>query len=395
MGNVQTGALMHYRHRKQPSGIIDLIPDTTPANAGKAAAEARLSEAEAAHERALAFAREESDQALALVCADLAALQSAVAAASEAIASVLTVTGMQPALGCDAAASEAAGPAERKPEGPTGLRRRLSGQERSSAASPEEAACKVKWCSEAAAECIRRVCAEAASLAQERGRLASDLADSSANYQQATQRISVLTQQLAAATSAAHNATQRAQQAERANQQLTESEASLQQELQGLRGNASALEVSQVQLEARLSMLQQAKAALEEACAAKDSANAELVAQLEGLQGTVQRLEAEARESKATREALQGELARSAASLGAETLLRTQAQEELAAARQAGDDLVCQLEAASRASAKVRGHVNALHTSLCHLWRTFPVPRFRDPGQRRMSTCICTHHWQS
>ena len=168
-----------------------------PANAGKATAEARFSEAEAAHERALAFAREESDQALALVCAELAALQSAVAAASEALASALTVTGMQPALSCDAAASEAAGPAEQKPEGPTGLRRGLSGQERGSAPSPEEAARMVKSCSEAAAECIREICAEAASLAQERGRLASDLADSSVNYQQATQRITVLTQQLA------------------------------------------------------------------------------------------------------------------------------------------------------------------------------------------------------
>ena len=114
-------------------------------------------------------------------------------------------------------------------------------------------------------------------------------------------------------------------------------------------------------------MLQQAKAALEDACAAKDSANAELVDQLEGLQRTVQRLEAEARESKAAREALQGELARSAASLGSEALLRMQAQEELAAARQAGDDLVRQLEAASKASAKVRGHVRGLRALLCHL----------------------------
>ena len=338
-----------------------------PAHAGKAAAEARFSEAEAAHERALAFAREESDQALALVCAELAALQSAVAAASEALASALTITGMQPALSFDTAAPEAAGPAEQKPEGPTGLRMFLSGKERGSAASPEEAARKLKRCSEAAAECVREVCAEAASLAQERGRLASDLADSSANCQQATQRTTLLTQQLGAATSAAHSATQRAQQAERANEQLTESEASLQQELRGLRGHVSALEISQVQLEARLSMLQQAKADLEDACAAKDSANAQLVDQSEGLQRTVQRLKAEARESKAAREALQGKLARSVASLGAEALLHAQAQEELAAARQAGDDLVRQLEAASRASAKVRGHTRALKALLCHL----------------------------
>ena len=336
-----------------------------PAHAGKAAAEARFSQAEAAHKRALAFAREESDQALALVCAELAALQSAAAAASEALASALTVTGMQPALSY--AAPEAAGPPEQKPEGPTGPWMVLSGQERGSAASPEEAARKLKRCSEAAAECVREVCAEAASLAQERGRLTSDLADSSANCQQATQRTTLLTQQLGAATSAAHSATQRAQQAERANEQLTESEASLQQELRGLRGHVSALEISQMQLEARLSMLQQAKAALEEACAAKDSAKAELVDQSEGLQRTVQRLEAEARESKAAREALQGELARSVASLGAEALLRAQAQEELAAARQAGDDLVRQLEAASRASAKVRGHTRALKALLCYL----------------------------
>ena len=335
-------------------------------HAGQQLAELQYSETEAASERALAFAREESDQALALVCAELAAVKSAVAACTELLMSALADTGSDDSAdqSLEAVPSQALSCADQADK-QTGSGRDASLIEDAEASTSDEGARKLRQCTETAAERIRRVCPEAAALRQEREQLESQLSSTSCDLERALQRMEVLNDVVAAATSAADDAAQRAEHAESANMEIRQLRDSLQQELQDLRGNASALETSQVQLQARLSMLQEEKSSLKNALQALEQAHAELQNQMWNANEERESLLADVEAVNVVKETVQSELAQTVASLDAERLLRTQAQEELTTACEAGADLERQLDAANKGAAKVPDHLlTSDHTAI-------------------------------
>ena len=327
-------------------------------------AEAGCNDAEAVQERALAFAREESDQALALVCAELAALLSAASACTEALSSALAHAGESDAAwtGWDtdlgpqqSAEKEQSQPRADQEEDLNAAAGRLDSGIviRTAQMRSEEAACALRQCSRAAAERLCKVCEKLSSVSQEKERLAADLAATSGQLSDVQQRAEALAEKLEAATSAADSAAQRAERAEASLQVLQQQHAALVQGEQDLNRQHASLETSHVQLQARLSMLQQAKAALEDSCHTQEQAILELKEQIQELQQQKEGLQAEAEVLARDREALREELAREVASLGAERTLHAQAREELAEARQAGATLEAQLETANKTAAKV------------------------------------------
>lgn len=303
----------------------------------------------------MAFAREESDQALAFVCGELAALMSAAGASTQALMSALADMGSND----DTAADEDTHQAQLQPAGNTESGENESeqagaeGTSAEGASGAEEAVRRLRAVSEAGGDAVKRLSQDLLMLRAEREHLATDLAEASGGCWEAERRAEALTERLAAATSAAERAAQRAQRAEQAAQLLEQQQARLTQELEGLRGSCAALETSRVQLEARLSMLQQAKDALEDALEDQERTNGDLEEQVQQLQEDLKSLRAISEEGEAARAALQGELSGAVASLGAERSLRAQAQEELAEARQAGISLERQLEATRKDLAKV------------------------------------------
>ena len=309
----------------------------------------RHSEAEAAHERALAFAREESDQALALVCADLAALQSAATACTAVLASALAGVSSKGSdewtadWSLDLVPSQGPDPGEEIKQ---------AGSSSSSAEAQvkgsEEAARFLKHCTETAAQCIERLFSGAKALKLGNSDLKSRLNSALDDCHKAQQHVQLQTEQLA------QSAAERSEQAERLKQDFDEQHSSLQQQLDDSGKLASALETSQVQLQARLSMLQQESAALQDAHKALEQAHAGLQDQMQAARKSAESLQAELETGAAARQALQDELAQATASLQTERLLRTQAQEELAAVRQAGADLERQLDIANNREAKVK-----------------------------------------
>jgi len=323
-------------------------------HAGQHLAELQFSETEAASERALAFAREESDQALALICAQLVAMKSAVATCTELLMSALADTGSNnsPDRSLEAVPSQALSYAGQENE-QTGSERDASLIDDAETSTSDEEARKLRQCTETAAECIRRVCPEAAALRQERDQLESQLSSALCDLEHAMRRMDVLEDVVAAATSAADEAVQRAEHAESANMEVQQLRDSLQQELQDLRGNASALETSQVQLQARLSMLQEEESSLKHALQALEQGHAELQNQMWNANVERESLLADVQAVNVAKEAVQSELAQTVASLDVERLLRAQAQEELMAACEAGADLERQLGAANKGAAKV------------------------------------------
>ena len=311
--------------------------------------EMRFTEAEAAHERALAFAREESDQALALVCADLAALQSAVIACTATLTS--GVASADSSTSDDRTADGGLHPAPSQSiseadEGAvqTGM---SPGSGTAEVNGSEEAASKLKHCTEAAAECMKRTCLEVAALMDEKDELRARWRDLSTECLHEQQRVELLTEQLA------KSAAQHAQQAEQLKHDADEQRSSFQLELEDSRKIASALQTSQVQLQARLSMLQQEGAALQDAHKALEQAHAELQGKMQAAKEDAESLRAELETSIAAKQALEAELVQAGSSLDTERLLRAQAEEELAAARQAGADLERQMDMAGKGAAKV------------------------------------------
>ena len=310
----------------------------------------RYSEAEAAHGRALTFAREESDEALALVCADLAALQSAATACAATLTSALA--------GADIGGSDAwtadwsLGPAPSQDandvEQGTVLVGMTTASEDAEARGSDAAVKKLKDSVGAAEACIKRVSLHAAVLNNVKSDLECRVETASRDCHAAEQRAQLLTEQLA------DSAAQRAEQAERLKQDLEQQRRSLQVELEDSRRIASTLETSQVQLQARLSMLQQEGASLQNAHRALEQVHAELQGQMQVAHEDAQSLRAELDAGATAKQALQDELAQAGAALDTERLLRAQAQEELAAACQAGADLERQLDAANKGAAKVQ-----------------------------------------
>ena len=332
--------------------------------AGKSLAEARCTDAEAVQERALAFAREESDQALALVCAELAALLSAASACTEALSSALAHAGEGDAARAgwdpDLAPQQPAEEGQSQPHAdeeeklkPAAGRLDSGAVIKTARMRSEEAACALRQCSTAAAERLCKVYEELSSVSEEKESLLLELATSSGKLSDVQQRAETLAEQLVAATSAASSAAQRAEQAEDSLQVLQQQHAALVQAEQDLNRQHAGLETSHVQLQARLSMLQQAKAALEDSSHTQEQAIAELKEQTQELQQRKKGLQAEAEGLVRDREALRDELAREAASSGAERTLHAQAREELAEARQAGASLEAQLDTANKAASKV------------------------------------------
>ena len=312
----------------------------------------------------MAFAREESDQALALVCAELAALLSTTNACTEALFSALAHTGKGDAAWAgwdpDLAPQQPAEEGQSQPH--------ADGEERLESAAgrldsgvviraaqmrSEEAAGALRQCSTAAAERLCKVCEKLSSVSEEKERLAADLAATSGKLYDLQQHTEALAEQLEAATSAAGSAAQRADRAEDSLQVLQQQHAALAQSEEELSRQHAGLETSHVQLQARLSMLQQAKAALEDSSHAQEQAIVELKEQIQELQQQKQELQAETEVLAGDREALRDELAREVASSGAERTLHAQAREELAEARQAGATLEAQLDAATKAASKV------------------------------------------
>ena len=318
-------------------------------DAGKQQAEQRSSEARAAHERALTFAREESDQALALVCADLAALQSAVTACTARLTSAPAGVGHGDSddqaadQSLEALPSQDLSTIQQDPLHP-GLN---TGSQEAQVKGSEEAANKLRRCTEAAADCIRTTSLEATDLRKDKLELESRLKSALAECQDEQQRVELLTEQLA------ESAAQQAQQAEQLRQDSDEQRSSFQLELEDSRKIASALQTSQVQLQARLSMLQQEGASLQDAHSALEQAHTELQTQMQAALENAESLRTELETGAAARQALQDELAQAGASLDTERLLRAQAQEELEAARQVGADLERQLGIATKGAAKV------------------------------------------
>ena len=326
--------------------------------------EARCTDAEAAQERALAFAREESDQALALVCAELAALLSAASACTEALSSAFAHAGEDDTARAgwnpDPTPQQPAEEGQSQPHADNQDKVETAGGRldsgvviRTARMRSEEAACALRQCSTAAAERLCKVCEELSSVSEEKGRLAVCLAAASGQLSDVQQRAEALAEQLEAATSAADSAAQRADQAEGSLQVLQQQHAALVQGEEDLIRQHAGLETSHVQLQARLSMLQQAKAALEDSSCAREQAIAELKGQIQQLQQQKDELRAEAEVLAGEREALRDELAREVASSGAERALHLQAREELAEARQAGATLEAQLDTANKAASKV------------------------------------------
>ena len=343
--------------------------------AGKQRAELQHSEAEAAHERALAFAREESDQALALVCADLATLQNVATSCTAALASALAGVGSGDLddwtadWSLDPVPSQGVSDAEQE----TVQARMSTGIEKSEARGSDKAARELKHSVETAEGHSKRMSLYAAALKDERSDLECRMKTALDDCHKAEQRVQLLTEQLA------DSAAQRAEQAERLQQDLEQQRCSLQLELEDSRRIASALETSQVQLQARLSMLQQEGASLQDAHRALEQVHAELQGQMRVAHVDAQSLHAELEAGATAKQALQDELAQAGASFDAERLLRAQAQEELAAARQAGADLERQLDAASKGAAKVQNLSQLL--GCCRLGTSCPsLPR---PGSHR------------
>lgn len=311
----------------------------------------RYSEAEAAHERALAFAREESDQALALLCADLAALQSVATACTATLASALAGVSSGDSDDWTAEWSLDIVPSQ-GPNAVEGMMREgdSSSSEEAQMKGSEEAAVLLKDVAETAAQCLGRLLSEAAALKTTKSDLESRLHSASDDCHKAQQQVQVQTEQLA------QGAAEYAEQAERLKQEFDEERSSLQLRLEDSGKLASALETSQVQLQARLSMLQQERAAAQDAQNALEQVHAELQDRMRAAHEKAESLQAELETCATAMQALQDELAQAAASLDTERLLRNQAQEELAAARQAGADLERQLDIVTNRTAKVENH---------------------------------------
>ena len=318
-----------------------------------------------ARERALAFAREESDQALALVCAELAALLTAASACTEALSSALAHAGegdnaAWAGWSPDLAPQQPAERGQSQPHadqeentGPAAGRLDCGVVIRTAQLRSEEAARALRQCSTAAAERLCEVCEKLSSVREEKERLATDLAATSGELSNVQQRAETLAEQVAAATSAADSAAQRADRAEDSLQALQQQHVALVQGEQDLNRQHAGLETSHVQLQARLSMLQQAKAALEDSSSTQEQAIVELKEQIQELQQQMEELQARAGGLARNKEALRDELAREVASSGAERTLHAQAREELAEARQAGASLEAQLDTANKAALKV------------------------------------------
>ena len=284
------------------------------------------------------------------MCADLAALQSAVTACNGRLTSALAGVGSSDTDVCAADGSLEALPSQDLSTAEQGTVQPCvsTGSPEVEVKGSEEAASKLKHCTEAAAECIKRIFLEAAALKDEKHKLKSRLKIALADCQDEQQRVQLLTEQLA------ESAAQQAQQAEQLKQDLNEQRCSFQLELEDSRKVASALQTSQVQLQARLSMVQQEGASLRDAHKALQQAHTELQDRLEVARAEAESLCAELKTASAAKQALQDELAQAPASLDTERLLRAQAQEELEAARQTGADLERQLDVANKGVAKVQ-----------------------------------------
>ena len=294
------------------------------------------------------------------MCAELAALLSAVSACTEVLSSALAHANEgDAAWSPDLAPQQPAEEGQSQPHAaqednfePAAGRLDSGVVIEAAQMRSEEAARTLRQYSTAAAERLCRVCEELFSVSEEKERLAADLAATSGQLSDVQQHAEALAEQLEAATSAADSTAQRAERAEGSMQVLQQQHAALVQGEQELGRQHASLETSHVQLQARLSMLQQAKAALEDSHA-QEQAVAELKEQVQQLQQQRKELQAEAGVLARDREALRDELAREVASSGAERTLHAQAREELAEARQAGATLEAQLDTTNKAASKV------------------------------------------
>lgn len=295
------------------------------------------------------------------MCAELAALLSAVSACTEVLSSALAHANEgDAAWSPDLAPQQPAEEGQSQPHAaqednfePAAGRLDSGVVIEAAQMRSEEAARTLRQYSTAAAERLCRVCEELFSVSKEKERLAADLAATSGQLSDVQQHAEALAEQLEAATSAADSTAQRAERAEGSMQVLQQQHAALVQGEQELGRQHASLETSHVQLQARLSMLQQAKAALEDSSHAQEQAVAELKEQVQQLQQQRKELQAEAGVLARDREALRDELAREVASSGAERTLHAQAREELAEARQAGATLEAQLDTTNKAASKV------------------------------------------